>query len=201
MLRRDFGKTAIGAIAAGAMLKSPPAAKAATCEDFPKASGVTNRMAQFVAETKYEDIPGDVIEFGKKSIQDGLGLALAGSKAATGPISRQYVINLGITGGTATIIGTRQKTAPRFAAFINGVSIHADDFDDTQLAVAKDRVYGLLVHPTVPVLPAILALAEGKGISGKDFMLAYHVGVEVECKIAEAIAPRHYLDGFHSTGT
>jgi len=84
---------------------------------------------------------------------------------------------------------------------VNGVSIHADDFDDTQLAVAKDRVYGLLVHPTVPVLPAILALAEGAGVSGKQLTLAYHLGVEVECKIAEAISPRHYQDGFHSTGT
>jgi 2-methylcitrate dehydratase PrpD len=67
--------------------------------------------------------------------------------------------------------------------------------------VAKDRVYGLLVHPTVPVLPAVLALAEPRKPSGRDFMLAYHLGVEVECKIAEAIAPRHYEDGFHSTGT
>ena len=62
-------------------------------------------------------------------------------------------------------------------------------------------MYGLLVHPTVPVLPAVLALAEGRSISGKEFMLAYHIGVEVECKIAEAISPRHYQDGFHSTGT
>jgi len=84
---------------------------------------------------------------------------------------------------------------------VNGVSIHADDFDDTQLAVAKDRVYGLLVHPTVPVLPALLALAERGGVSGKQLTLAYHLGVEVECKIAEAISPRHYQDGFHSTGT
>jgi 2-methylcitrate dehydratase PrpD len=200
MLRRDFGKTAIGAIAAGA-LKSGPVAQAATCSDFPKTSGVTDYVAQFVASTKYEDIPANVIELGKKSILDGLGLALAGSKAETGAISRQFVANLGISGGQATIIGTNQNTSPRFAAFINGVSIHADDFDDTQLAVAKDRVYGLLVHPTVPVLPAILALSEGKGISGKEFMLAYHLGVEVECKIAESISPRHYQDGFHSTGT
>jgi 2-methylcitrate dehydratase PrpD len=151
--------------------------------------------------TKYEDIPEEVIELGKKSILDGLGLALAGSKAESGPLSRQYVENLGICQGKAILIGSAQKTAPRFAAFVNGISIHADDFDDTQLAVAKDRVYGLLVHPTVPVLPAILALAERGGISGKEWMLAYHLGVEVECKIAEAISPRHYQDGFHSTGT
>jgi 2-methylcitrate dehydratase PrpD len=201
MLRRDFGKTAIGALAAGALLKSPPVAKATTCEDFPKASGITEHVARFVATTKYEDIPADVIELGKKSILDGLGLALAGSRAETGAISREYVESLRISGGKATIIGTSQKTAPRFAAFANGVSIHADDFDDTQLAGAKDRVYGLLVHPTVPVLPAILALSEGRGISGKEFMLAYHLGVEVECKIAESMSPRHYQDGFHSTGT
>jgi 2-methylcitrate dehydratase PrpD len=106
-----------------------------------------------------------------------------------------------VCSGKATIIGSAQKTSPRFAALVNGISIHADDFDDTQLAAAKDRVYGLLTHPTVPVLPAIFALAEQRPVSGREWMLAYHLGVEVECKIAEAISPRHYEDGFHSTGT
>ncbi|PYX85822.1 MAG: MmgE/PrpD family protein, partial [Acidobacteria bacterium] len=107
----------------------------------------------------------------------------------------------GFPSGGSTVIGTADKLPLRFAAFANGVAIHVEDFDDTQLAVAKDRVYGLLVHPTVPVLPAAFGLAEGTGKSGKDFMLAYHLGVEVETKIAEAISPRHYEDGFHSTGT
>jgi len=201
MLRRDFGKTVLGALAAGALLESPPTAEAATCSDFPKVSGVTDYVAKFVADTKYEDIPEDVIELGKKSILDGLGLALAGSMADTGVISRKYVAKLGVTSGQSTIVGSTQKTSPRFAAFINGVSIHADDFDDSQLAAAKDRVYGLLIHPTVPVLPAVLAIGERGGFSGKELMLAYHLGVEVECKISEAIAPRHYQDGFHTTGT
>ncbi len=201
MLRRDFGKTVLGALAASTLLESPPMAEAATSSDFPKISGVTDYVAKFIAETKYEDIPEDVIELGKKSILDGLGLALAGSMADTGAISRRYVEKLGVASGRCTIAGSSQKTSPRFAAFINGVSIHADDFDDSQLAAAKDRVYGLLIHPTVPVLPAVLALAERGGVSGKEFMLAYHVGVEVECKISEAISPRHYQDGFHTTGT
>jgi 2-methylcitrate dehydratase PrpD len=89
----------------------------------------------------------------------------------------------------------------RFAAFANGLAIHADDYDDTQLAVAKDRVYGLLTHPTAPALPPALALAERDRRSGADLMLAYQVGVEVECKVAEAILPRHYQHGFHSTAT
>ncbi|MDX1485128.1 MAG: MmgE/PrpD family protein, partial [Alphaproteobacteria bacterium] len=101
----------------------------------------------------------------------------------------------------ALVIGSDMRIAPRFAAFANGVAIHADDYDDTQLAVAKDRVYGLLTHPTAPCLPAALAIAERDRASGADFMTAYHVGVEVECKIAEAINPRHYQDGFHSTAT
>ena len=93
------------------------------------------------------------------------------------------------------------KAPARFAALANGIGIHADDYDDTQLAVAEDRVYGLLTHPTAPCLPAALALAEIGSMSGKDLLLAYNVGVEVECKIAEAISPRHYDDGFHTTGT
>jgi 2-methylcitrate dehydratase PrpD len=201
MLRRDFGKAALGAIASTALVNSAQAAGSIPCADFPKTSGLTDYVGEFVATTKYEEIPQDVIELGKKSILDGLGLALAGSMAQTGTICRQYVQNLGICTGKSTIIGSTRKTSPRFAAFVNGVSLHADDFDDTQLSAAKDRVYGLLVHPTVPVLPAIFALAEGGGVSGKEWMLAYHLGVEVECKVAEAISPRHYQDGFHSTGT
>jgi 2-methylcitrate dehydratase PrpD len=99
------------------------------------------------------------------------------------------------------VLGSAAKFTPRFAAFANGVAIHVDDFDDTQLAVGEDRVYGLLVHPTVCVLPAALATAEILGKSGRELLLAYQVGVEADCKIAEAISPRHYEDGFHSTGT
>src|SRR5205809_931850 len=202
MLRRDFGKVALGAIASSALLRSAKGANVTPAAEFPKTPGLTDYVGRFVVNTTYEDIPADVIELGKKSILDGLGLALAGSRAQTGAICRQYLEDdLSICGGKAIVIGSALETSPRFAAFLNGVSIHADDFDDTQLSAAKDRVYGLLVHPTVPVLPAVLAVTEGRAISGKEFMLAYHLGVEVECKIAEAISPRHYQDGFHSTGT
>jgi len=200
MRRRDFGKTSFGAIAA-TMLPGSGAAQPSAPGDFPTNAGLTKYVGTFVTQTKYQEIPADVIELGKKSILDGLGLALAGSRAESGSISRRYVEQAGVTRGNATIIGSAQKTSPRFAALLNGISIHADDFDDTQLAAAKDRVYGLLMHPTVPVLPAIFALAEQRRVTGKDWMLAYHLGAEVECKIAEAIAPRHYQDGFHTTGT
>src|SRR6202162_251894 len=207
MRRREFGKTSLRLL--GATLLASPS-EVATAEaagattvpavDFPKTPGLTQYVGQFVLQTKYENIPAEVIELGKKSILDGFGLALAGSRAESGPISRKYIEQCG-GNGKATVFGTAMKTSPRFAALLNGISLHADDFDDTQLAAAKDRVYGLLMHPTVPVLPAIFALAEQRSVSGKEWLLAYELGVEVECKIAEAISPRHYQDGFHSTGT
>ena len=201
MHRREFGKATLGTIASSSLLIPAKDAPLPSRDDFPQVRGLTNYVGKFVVETNYEDVPARVIELGKKSILDGLGLALAGSGAQSGIICRQYLEHLGVCGGKATVAASTLRTSPRFAAWTNGVSIHADDFDDTQLSAAKDRVYGLLVHPTVPVLPAIFALAEGRGVSGKEFMLAYHLGVEVECKIGEAISPRHYQDGFHTTGT
>ncbi|MGH9354935.1 MAG: MmgE/PrpD family protein, partial [Terriglobia bacterium] len=149
----------------------------------------------------YSDIPANVIELGKKSILDGLGLALAGSVVESGDLSRKYITALGPQGGSSTVIGSAMKASPRFAAFANGVGIHSEDYDDTQLATGPGRVYGMLTHPTAPVLPAALALGEAKGISGRDLLLAYNLGVEVETKICQAVNPRLYLGGFHSTGT
>lgn len=167
----------------------------------PSDNGLTRYVARFICETVAGDLPGTVVELGKKSILDGLGLALSGSVAQSGDYVRRHLRDLNLGEGPATVIGSQLKVAPRFAAFANGVGIHADDYDDTQLAVAKDRVYGLLTHPTAPALPAALAMGEAKGASGLDVMLAYHLGVEVECKIAEAIDPRHYQTGFHATAT
>jgi 2-methylcitrate dehydratase PrpD len=164
-------------------------------------AGLTKYVAGFVSDTRLADLPGDVIALGKKSILDGLGLALSGSVARSGELVRRHLDELGLQPGAATVIGAGRKVAPRFAAFANGVGIHADDYDDTQLAVAADRVYGLLTHPTAPALPAALAMGELAGASGGAVTLAYHLGIEVECKIAEAIAPRHYQTGFHATAT
>src|SRR5579885_3794421 len=174
---------------------------AASSGKLARADGLTRQVAEFIVRTGYTDLPQEVIDLGKKSILDGLGLALSGSVAETGGLTREYLQSLGLGRSNATVIGSPIKAPVRFAAFANGIGIHADDYDDTQLAVAKDRVYGLLTHPTTPCLPAALAVAEGERVSGRELMLAYHLGVEVECKIAEAIAPRHYEAGFHSTGT
>jgi 2-methylcitrate dehydratase PrpD len=162
--------------------------------------GLTREVTAFVLETGYEGIPSEVIELGKKSMLDGLGLALSGSVAETGVILKQYLEQQGLSGQT-TVIGTGLRVQERFAAFANGVGVHADDYDDTQLAVQKDRVYGLLTHPTAPCLPAALAVSEKHDQSGQELISAYNLGLEVETKISEAMSPRHYQHGFHSTAT
>lgn len=165
-------------------------------------ASLTEYVARFVVDTRPSAIPPEVMHLGKRSILDGLGLALAGNAAESGHIVRAYLKGLGIpTRKGATVIGTGMKVPARFAAFANGIAIHADDYDDTQLAVAKDRVYGLLTHPTAPALPPVLALGETGNRSGLDVLTAYQIAVEAETKISEAINPRHYDHGFHSTAT
>ena len=163
---------------------------------------LTAYVAEFITRMRSKDIPADVMHLGKRSILDGIGLALAGSVAESGHIVRKHLKSLGCDAAPGcTIIGSNMKMPARFAAFANGVAIHADDYDDTQLAVAKDRVYGLLTHPTAPALPPVLAIGERDGRSGRDVLTAYQIAVEVETKLSEAMNPRHYQDGFHSTAT
>src|SRR6266550_6146128 len=189
MKRRDFVSRSALATAAGLLTNAKGYSSEAPSRcpaPFPNVDGVTKYVAKFVAGTTLAQIPDDVLELGKKSILDGLGLALAGSVGESGTLVLKYLQNLGLQNSGTRVFGSGVKVPARFAAFANGVFIHADDFDDTQLAAAKDRVYGLLTHPSVGVLPPTFAVCELGRRTGKDLMLAYHIGVEVECKIAEA---------------
>ncbi len=76
---------------------------------------------------------------------------------------------------------------------MNGAAGHALDFDDTHMAMGG--------HPSAPIIPAILALAETTGASGRDVLEAIVVGVEAECRLGAIIGAQHYVVGFHSTGT
>src|SRR6202171_404723 len=190
MERRDFFKNSL-AMSALALSRGRLYASPGPAGEFPKAPGLTKYVSEFIVNAKYEDIPESVIALGKKTILDGFGLSLAGSASVAGPRIRQYIETLGCAGGKASIIGTKMKVHPRFAALANGISIHADDFDDT----------GSALHVAAPVLPPAFAFCESGHRTGKDLMLAFHVGVEVENKIGEAAAARHEQEGYHTTGT
>src|SRR5256884_7644577 len=128
VLRRDFGKATLGVMGSTILAGSAGRARGVPGSEFPKAPGLTEYVGQFVASTRYEDIPEGVIELGKKSILDGLGLALAGSRAQTGSICREYLEHLGGCGGKVPVVGSGLKNSPRFAAWTNGLSIYAGGF-------------------------------------------------------------------------
>ena len=140
-----------------------------------------------------------MIERGKRHILDALGLALAGSITPPARISRDHVLSVCALDGDAAVYGTSHRVPARFAALCNANSIHADNFDDTNPQADPGRNGG--IHATGAVLATALALGESADIGGKDLMAAYHVGVEIACKLSHAIAGRHYGDGFHTTGT
>jgi 2-methylcitrate dehydratase PrpD len=165
------------------------------------AKGLTSEVCDFTVGTTLEDVPEPVRWLAKRSVLDAIGLAVAGARSQAAAIVHAEIASYGCSQHEARVLGTPLKLPARFAAFANGLAIHADDYDDTQLATSRDRVYGLLTHPTAPVLPSVLAIAERRRLSGADLLIAYLVGLEVETKISEAIDPRHYDDGFHSTAT
>ena len=136
--------------------------------------GATEKIAGFIVDTGYEDIPRDAVEKAKRTALDCLGAALAGvvepvSQAITG-----YVTKLGGP-SQASVFGAGLKVSVQDAALADGVIAHALDYDDCGVKIG---------HPSVLVLPAVLSLGEHLGASGQDILTAYIVGLEVEGKLA-----------------
>ncbi|MDA8103728.1 MAG: MmgE/PrpD family protein [Nitrospiraceae bacterium] len=159
---------------------------------------ITRAVAAFALTTKWEDIPDEVVAIAIDHILDTYGVMLSGVNEDTARIVREVFTG---GGGGALVVGTSQRSDAITAALVNGVAGHALDYDDTQLSTSVEGVYGLLTHPSVPVLSAVSSVAEERGLSGAALVASYVVGVEVACRVADAIAPRHYQAGFHSTGT
>jgi 2-methylcitrate dehydratase PrpD len=163
--------------------------------------GTTDAVKSFIASANLRQMPANVVTEGKRCLIDNFGVLLAGSTAEGSRILRQYS-QKSSGAKEATVLGRDPVVvSAAHAALANAGSAHALDYDDTQLSTTPDRTFGLLTHPTTPALSAALAVAERTGASGGAFLEAYLTGVEVECKMAEAIDPNHYERGFHSTGT
>ncbi len=161
----------------------------------------TAAVIEFVTQSNLDRFSREAVSLAKQCIVDGLGVILAGSTAHGTAIVREYA-RAGNEVAESTVLGAGGFSCrAASAALVNGTAGHALDFDDTQLSSSPDRIFGLLTHPTIPPLAASLALGERLGVSGRQFLEAYLIGFEVECKMAEAIDPSHYRNGFHSSGT
>src|SRR5918999_1707906 len=154
--------------------------------------GVTAQLAAFVVDTVLADIPSQARARAKEAMLDGLGCALVGSPTPTGKLMMQYVRARG-GDPRAAVIGGGFKTSAPLAALANGTMAHAIDFDDVNWSMSG--------HPTVPLLPAVLALGQEVHASGQEVLLAYTLGFEVETKLGLGVNPRHYDLGWHATST
>ncbi len=160
---------------------------------------ITAAISAFTASATYDDVPAAVRQRAGIHILDSLGLALAGAVSPVAGIVRDWLADQEVTGRGSTIFGTRLRAPPRFAAHANAASIHADNYDDTSPQADPGRTGG--IHASAVVLPTALAVGETRRCSGADVVMAYLVGVEVASRLNHAMAPRHYADGFHVTGT
>ena len=151
---------------------------------------VTDTLARFVTATEIGSMSEKTLSSAKLHILDTLGVALAGVSTSVADIALGYCKNLGAS-SEASIWGTKAKAAVSTAAFANGLLSHALDYDDWDAFIHVG-------HPSSMLVGAALPLAEHLGASGKDFLKAYVLGMEVICKIA-ANAPNVQERGFHST--
>ncbi len=152
---------------------------------------VTRQLARFVVQSRSDDIPAAARREATRSLVNWLGCALGGSGHDA---VERALCALQPFGGPpqAQIVGRRERLDCLHAALINGMSAHVLDFDDTHLRT--------LLHPSVPVASSLLALAELRPMPGRAFLDAFVLGVEVECRIANAIYPSHNIDCY-ITGT
>ncbi len=153
---------------------------------------ITRGYARFIAETGYERLGDAAMLAAKRAVLDTLAVTLAGSVE---PAARIALETMRAVGGNpqATVIGAGDRVSVTQAAFVNGVAGHALDYDDVN--------YSLSGHPSVPVLPAVLALAEQLGADGREALRAFVLGFEVECRLGRTQGPSHYARGWHATST
>ena len=176
----------------GAALPDTSAAVTAASEASEASHDLTRKLAQFIIAARFEDLPEPVRHEGARTLLNWVGCAIGGSRHET--VAKAMAALLPFFGPPqATLLGRPERVDALHAALLNGISSHVLDFDDTHIETA--------IHPAAPVAPAILALAEHRPVSGRDFMTALVIGIETAFWIGKAVTPAHYDAGWHITGS
>ena len=157
--------------------------------DQEQGAGAT--LANFVAATSWADVAAQSHE-AKRSILNFFATAF-GSAYDPAVTSALRMLSPFSGAATSAIVGRTELLDALGAAFVNAISANLLDFDDTHLDT--------IIHPAAPVAASILALAQARGFSGRDVITAFILGVEVECRIGNAVSPGHYARGWHITST
>ena len=153
---------------------------------------LTLALAEKAAALRYDDIPEAAKTVAGHCLLDWFGVTLG---AWNEPLAQILAADIADEGGAAqaTVVGRGTKVPVRQAALLNGAMSHALDFDDVNQAMGG--------HPTVPIAPVVLALAEFSGLDGKRLIEAFVAGFETECRIGRYMGPSHYQKGWHNTAT
>src|SRR5713101_878750 len=153
---------------------------------------VTERLAEFLVASRWDDFPDAVRREGVRSLLNFVGGALGGCRDEAVTLAVRVLAPF-FGPAQASVIGRSERPDALNAAFLNAVSANVLEYDDTHLAT--------VIHPAAPVVPGLLALAEQRRISGAALVHALILGVEAECRIGLAIMPTHYRRGWHITAT
>lgn len=156
------------------------------------AETVETKIAEFVVTLDARTLTPEILVPLRHGVLDCIACILSGSREAVAAPAVEHA-RRGARNGSATIIGFSGRAGLDGAAFANGTLGHASDYDDIS--------WSMWGHATAPVLPAVLAVAESRNLSGRDFLVAFLAGLEVEARLGEAAAPMHLDLGWHPTGT
>lgn len=159
---------------------------------------IVDRLVSFTRRARFERIPDRVLALAKIHIIDGVGVMLAGaaSPAARALHCRLFAVD---PGSGSELVGIEGTWDPAFAAFANTYSARVYDYDDVQ--ATETSTYGLLTHPTAPVLAAALAIGQARKASGEALLTAYLAGVEVAARLAVSVDSKLLFDGLAPTAT
>ena len=153
-----------------------------------KDQGITRKLAQFISQLRYQDIPPKVIEKTKEIVLDQLGCELSSSVLPWNKIVYEYAKAMGGS-GRSTVVNFGLKTNPEYAALTNATFGHGFQTDDGHVQC--------LAHPGCVAVPAPLAVGEEHGISGKDYILSVAVACEVILRFGGAAGYSVIERGFH----
>ncbi|GIX48559.1 MAG: hypothetical protein KatS3mg131_2770 [Candidatus Tectimicrobiota bacterium] len=154
--------------------------------------GMTETLTTFAASVRFAELPPAVVTAAKRAFIDTLGVILAGAQEPCTRLVSDYCQRLGAR-PEATVLGHGWRTAAPLAALVNGTAGHALDYDDV-----NETMHG---HPSIPILPAVLALGEQRRLTGQEAITAFVLGVEVECRLGAVMGHGHYRHGWHATAT
>lgn len=158
-------------------------------EESPRVSEI---LARFIADLRDDELPDEVRHAARRSLLNFFATALAGAGDVAVETATATLAEFAGK-GEASLIGRPERVDPLTAAFLNAAAGNVHDFDDTHLRT--------VIHPTAPVAPVLLALAERQRVDGRTFLDALALGIETACRIGNAVSPEHYARGWHITAT